>query len=124
MARHNDIGQWGEDIAREYLVARGYALFNHNMLIGRKEIDLVVTKGTRIIFVEVKTRSTDFTDPLDAVDEKKMRRMVRAADEMISSTGLRFEPQFDIITVVGTPETTYRLTHYEDAFMAPLSGAW
>ena len=91
--------------------------------MGGREIDIIVTKGTRIVFVEVKTRSTDFTDPLDAVDRKKIRRMVRAADIMLSALNVRYEPQFDIITIVGTPESGHTLTHYKDAFMAPLSGA-
>ncbi|MDE6383065.1 MAG: YraN family protein [Paramuribaculum sp.] len=123
MAEHNRLGVWGENLAREYLIANGYAIVNLNMRVGHKEVDLVAQKGSRIIFVEVKTRSTDFVDPLEAVDDKKIRRMVRVADAYVSQLVHPFEPQFDIITIVGTPETGHRLTHYPDAFMPPLSGA-
>ena len=123
MADHNRLGTWGEDLAREYLIAQGYSIVDLNMRMGHKEVDLVAQKGTRIIFVEVKTRSTDFVDPLDAVDQKKIRRMVRVADAYVGQLAHPFEPQFDIITIVGTPETGHRLTHYPDAFMPPLSGA-
>lgn len=123
MAEHNTLGAWGEDLAREYLISKGYSIVDHNMRMGHKEIDLVAQKGTRIIFVEVKTRSTDFVDPLEAVDQKKIRRMVKVADAFVGEMKVPFEPQFDIITIVGTPESGHRLTHYPDAFMPPLSGA-
>lgn len=123
MAEHNQLGEWGEQLAREYLISQGYSIRHTNLHQGHKEIDIVAQKGIRLIFVEVKTRSTDFVDPLDAVDSKKMRRMVRVADRMLRQLDRPFEPQFDIITIVGTPQTSYRLTHYPDAFMPPLSGA-
>ncbi|MCM1293711.1 MAG: YraN family protein [Bacteroides sp.] len=124
MAQHNEIGKWGEDVAREYLITKGYAIANSNQRIGHKEIDIIAIKDNRIVFVEVKTRSTDFVDPAEAVDAKKISRIARAADRYIQSYDIKHEPQFDIITVVGTPETGHTLTHYEDAFLPPLSGAW
>lgn len=123
MARHNEIGEWGEKMARDYLVSKGYAVMDKNSRVGCGEIDIVAVKGTRIVFVEVKTRSSDFADPLDAVDEKKMKRLVRAADAFIRSNKIMHDPQFDIIAVVGVPEGECRIEHYEDAFWAPLSGA-
>ncbi len=124
MARHNLIGSWGEKLAREYLIGKGYAIMDSNIHIGHKELDIVAIKGDRIIFVEVKTRSTDFCDPLDAIDTKKMRRLVRSADAFLKSQEIKHEPQFDIIVIIGTPESGHRLEHYPDAFIAPLSGAW
>ena len=51
MARHNDIGRWGEDIAADYLVAGGYAIVGRNLRFGRDEIDIVATRGSGIMFV-------------------------------------------------------------------------
>lgn len=124
MARHNNTGSWGEQVAREFLITKGYAVMESNVHVGHKELDIVATKGNRIIFVEVKTRSSDFVDPLEAVDEKKIRRLTRAADSFIRSRNVIHEPQFDIIVIIGSKETGYTLDHYEDAFRAPLSGSW
>ena len=124
MARHNNIGAWGESIAREYLITHGYAIMENNQRIGHNEIDIIATKEDRIVFVEVKTRSTPFTDPADAIDAKKIKRLTRAADTSLQTFNIRHEPQFDIITIIGTPETSHTLTHYPDAFLAPLAGAW
>lgn len=124
MAKHNETGAWGEEIARDHLRRNGYTVLDKNTHIGHNEIDIIALKGNTIAFVEVKTRSTAFTDPLDAIDEKKIRRLARAADSYMQAFNIRHNPQFDIITVVGTPESGFKLNHYPDAFMPPIAGAW
>ena len=119
MARHNELGAWGEKVAREYLLTQGYAIGGENTRIGNYEIDFIAMKEDRIVFVEVKTRSTDYVDPLEAVDSRKRARLVRAADEYIRSMNIPLEPQFDILTVVGSPEK-YEIEHFPDAFFPPL----
>lgn len=119
MAQHNDTGKWGEQVAYEYLVGSGYAIIARNRLIGKAEIDIVANKDNRIMFIEVKTRSTPVSDPLQAITPKKIKMMARAADSYLRSTGTMLYPQFDIISVVGSPDN-YQLTHYEDAFLPPL----
>lgn len=120
MAQHNTTGNWGETIACEKLIVDGYAICERNFRIGHYEIDIIAMKGNRIIFVEVKTRTSTTSDPLDAIDNKKILRMVRAANSYITTFNIRHEPQFDIITIVGTPDN-YTLEHIPDAFYAPLT---
>lgn len=120
MARHNKLGEWGEEIASRHLLSLGYAIVSRNERIGCYEIDIIATKGDAIAFVEVKTRQIAYEDPVDAVDDKRMRRMARAADSYIRTYDIKFEPQFDVITIVGTPESGYELKHYPDAFFPPL----
>lgn len=120
MARHNEIGKWGENLAEEYLIAQGYAITERNWRLGHFEIDIIAMKGNRIIFVEVKTRADKSIDPTEAIDEKKIRRTVRSANAYITSYNIPHEPQFDIIAISGTPED-FELRHIPDAFMAPLN---
>ena len=123
MAQHNELGIAGERLAREYLLKQGYAIGGENIVICGVELDFIAIKDNRIAFVEVKTRSSDFTDPLDAVDHKKQCRLARAADRYIRIYNIPREPQFDIITVIGDPVNNVagcRLTHYADAFRPPL----
>lgn len=119
MARHNDTGTWGEQVACETLIAQGYAIRETNWRMPPYEIDIIATKGSRIVFVEVKTRSTDFTDPVDAVTKKKMANIVRAANVYIQHFNLPQEVQFDIITIVGNRDN-YTVDHIPDAFYPPL----
>ncbi|MCH5245369.1 MAG: YraN family protein [Muribaculaceae bacterium] len=123
MARHNEVGSWGEKAAQEYLLRQGYAIMEQNVVIGKVEIDFVAMKGDRIVFVEVKTRSTSFVDPAEAVDRRKMMRLSRAVDAYIQSRNIQHEPQIDIISIIGTPEASAEsvvIEHIPDAFRPPL----
>ncbi|MDE7410634.1 MAG: YraN family protein [Paramuribaculum sp.] len=124
MASHNELGKWGEQIAKEYLITKGYAVMDSNLHIGHKEIDIIATKGTTIAFIEVKTRHDNFIDPAEAIDAKKIRNLTRAADSFIRSNQIRLEPRFDAIIIIGTPTTSYTLEHIPDAFYPPLRGAF
>lgn len=122
MSRHNELGEWGEQIAREYLVSQGYTVLDKNTHIGHKEIDVVAIKGIRMIFVEVKTRTSGIEDAVEAVDSKKVRRIVRAADVFMQQYSAPYEYQFDIIAIAVKPDGTYDLEHLSDAFFPPLDG--
>lgn len=122
MARHNDLGKWGEQLARDLLVTKGCAIVEQNWHSGDKEIDLIAMKGSRIIFVEVKTRSASIDDAFRAVDRRRMMRMVRSADNYVKSYNIPHEIQFDIILIAGTPDSGRPpvVEHIEDAFLPPL----
>lgn len=116
MARHNALGKWGENVAYEYLLAEGYTVVARNWRLHHFEIDIIAMRGARIIFVEVKTRSSLEYDPLEAVDARKKARMVAAANTYIRANDIPHEVQFDIITVIGEPHD-YTLDHISDAFL-------
>lgn len=119
MARHNETGKWGEDLAAEYLASNGYAIAERNWRSGHYEIDIVAYKGPRIVFVEVKTRTRDYDDPIEAVDRNKALRLIRAANVYIEAKDINHEMQFDLIAVNGCP-ADYRIEHIPDAFESPL----
>ncbi|MDE6036690.1 MAG: YraN family protein [Duncaniella sp.] len=119
MSAHNELGKWGEEVARDYLLTRGYAIDGVNQRIGRVEIDFIARKDNRICFVEVKTRSTDIVDPVEAIDRTKRQRMVSAADMYMRGVDIALEPQFDLIFIIGGPDG-YELEHIEDAFYPTL----
>ncbi len=120
MAGHNELGKWGERVAREYLLVQGYAVSGENIRVAGVEIDFIATKDDTVCFVEVKTRSTDFTDPIDAVDNRKRSRLVRAADSYMRAYDIPLEPRFDIILIIGTPGN-YTIEHIPDAFLPVLN---
>lgn len=119
MAEHNETGNWGEEVARDYLTTKGFAIVDTNYRVGHYEIDIIATKGDSIRFVEVKTRQSHYSDPLEAVDRRKISRLASAANTFMRTYELPFAPQFDVITVVGSPNK-YELEHFEDAFRPPL----
>lgn len=116
MAQHNSLGRWGENVAAEYLTVRGYAIVRRNWRMGHLEIDIIATRGARIIFVEVKTRSTGDYDPVEAVDMRKRNRMIASADAYIRMYDIPYEVQYDIVTVIGDPGN-HTVEHIPDAFL-------
>ena len=50
------IGARGEEIATEWLRARGYMIVSRNWRDGRYEVDIIAQRGFSLHFVEVKTR--------------------------------------------------------------------
>ena len=119
MAKHNNTGKWGEYLAQNLLVSKGYAIVERNWRMGHLEVDIIAMKANRLVFVEVKTRSNSEEDPTLAVNRRKIRNMVMAADTYVRTHDLPHEIQFDIITISGTPDN-YTIDHIEDAFFPPL----
>ncbi len=70
----------GERIAARHYRLRGYRILGVNVWIAGNELDLIVRRGSRLVFVEVKERASDsFGGPVAAVDRQKLRRVRRAA---------------------------------------------
>ena len=66
--------------ARRHYRLRAYRILGENVWIAGYELDLVVRRGTTLVFCEVKSKSGDgFGDPLEMVDAEKVRRLHRAA---------------------------------------------
>ena len=120
MSQHNITGNWGENVACEFLTGCGYAICERNWRYGHYEIDIIGMIRGRIVFIEVKTRSDDFIDPAKAVDKAKIRRLTRAADAYIKMYDIPHEYQFDLINIIGRPEK-YSIEHIPDAFLPPIN---
>lgn len=122
MALHNELGKWGEQVAREYLITHGYTIIEQDTRKGHFEVDIIAVKDNRIIFTEVKTRSAPGFDPLDAITPQKIRAICRAANAFVRRYEFPHEVEFDVIAVTGSPETGAEIEHIPDAFFPPLGG--
>jgi putative endonuclease len=115
------LGRRGEEAAARYLRRLGYVIVarGHRDNIG--EIDLVAVDGRTLVFVEVKTRtSQDAGHPADAVDAEKQRRLTRLAlSYMKRHDLLEIRARFDVIAVTW-PDKGQKPTieHFQNAFEA------
>lgn len=117
MATHNLLGQQGETIAKNFLETNGYEILDENWCYGKAEVDLIAYRDKRIIFVEVKTRtSTGFGQPEDFVTESKQILLQKAAEEYLYLMNFKGEIRFDIISILFAKNGEYKLKHIEDAF--------
>lgn len=116
MALHNIIGRQGENIAASFLQQKGYSILERNWKRGDLEIDIVAKEADTIVFVEVKTRSSDYYGkPEDAVDELRKRRLTSAANLYLNYRKLDNPYRFDIIGIILNPQQT-QINHIEEAF--------
>jgi putative endonuclease len=113
---HNkQFGKLGEDIAAEYLKRKGYIIRTRNYRYGRVELDVICEHNNEIIFVEVKTRTSDLMAyPEQAVGRSKQRNIRMAAENYMEENALILSARFDIIAVVKGEK--FEVEHIEDAF--------
>lgn len=119
MAQHNQLGKWGEEYAANYLLGKGYDILERDWRIGHRDIDIIARspEGDTVVFVEVKTRTSDVvTDPRDAVDLRKIRSIGWAANAYVKQRNVIDLLRFDIISIVGSNDTNADILHVEDAF--------
>ena len=75
----------GERQALWHYRLRGYRILGTNVRAGRNELDLIVRRGRRLTFVEVKQRRSEgFGGAVGAVDAEQRRRVRRAAQVWLS----------------------------------------
>ena len=118
MAQHNDTGNIGEQLAREYLEKKGFAIMETNWRKGKYEVDIIAYKEGLIVFAEVKTRSRqDYGEPEEFVTIDKQKAYVRLADKYVVEHNREEEVRFDIIAVE-IEGLDYHITHLENAFNA------
>jgi putative endonuclease len=107
------LGEQGEILATELLRLAGYQILVTNLRSRFSEGDIVCQKGDTIILVEVKTRSSRFTDPLQAITPTKIRRLKRTLNYLAAkfpNSNIRL----DAITVYWEPDSPPVLNHYQN----------
>jgi len=120
MAKHNEIGRIGEDIAAQWLKKKQFEIVEQNYLKKYGEIDIVAreTDG-KIHFIEVKTVSYETKQKLDwavshetwrpeeNVHSDKIARFKRVIETWILENNLKSEWVIDIITVRVVPREKF-----------------
>ena len=99
---------------RLYYLLRGYRLLAANAHAGGNELDLVLRRGSQLVFSEVKMRSRlDFGDPVELVGPEKRRRLRRAADAWLAAHAElgALDVSFDVVGIHNG-----RIERIQDAF--------
>jgi putative endonuclease len=116
MAQHNTLGQQGEELAATYLLKNDYKIIERNWRFQKAEVDIIAQKENILAIIEVKTRtSSDYGNPQDFVNPKKIKLIVNAINEYVITNNLDVSVRFDIIGILQQGNET-KLEHLEDAF--------
>ena len=95
-------GTEAERRAANHYRLRGYRVLDRNAWLGGYELDLVVRRGRRLVFAEVKEKTgPGFGDPLEMVNEEKLRRLHQAAETWLAGNpGCReLDCRFEVVAV-------------------------
>lgn len=115
---HLRYGTLGEKAAKRHLRKLGLKFLIGNFRSPRGEVDLIFRDGDCLVFVEVKTRSSeDWTRPAAAVDFDKKRLLSQAALDylrLLKMPQIKF--RFDIVEVLLADGVINEVRHLPNAF--------
>ena len=110
-------GYIGEEIAVQFLMRQGYDILERNYTVRGGEIDIIAKYGKSIVFAEVKTRTSKEVCASEAVDEKKLSKILASAERYISEKSDAFEDfsvRFDCIEVYIGKSSEPEIRHIKD----------
>jgi putative endonuclease len=118
MALHNQLGKQGEELAEKYLLQHGYEILHRNWRYSHYEIDIIAKKQDTIHFVEVKLRSSKtFGFPEEAVNRKKFKFLLQAADEFLFRNQQYRHVQYDVLSINISTDKEPELFLIEDVYL-------
>lgn len=118
MAKHNETGLKGEQLAELFFSQKGYIILNRNWRHGHREIDLIMQHSEWLVFAEVKTRrGLGFGFPEEAVTPAKQELMRIAATAYFELHPGFEKVRFDVLSIVlNQYDEIVEMVHLEDAF--------
>jgi putative endonuclease len=111
-------GVLGEREAKKHLKRLGMKFLTANFRTERGEIDLVMREKDCLVFVEVKTRSSEeWTRPAAAVDRERRQRLTRAGlDYLRKLKNPKVKVRFDIVEVLLESGAVREVRHLPNSF--------
>lgn len=121
MTQKSELGKIGEDFACGYLVKNGYKLVERNYRKPWGELDIIViAPGKTLVFVEVKTMKSDFSQglsPEDQMTSAKLKKFKKAATLYAGSHQNLINDKrgwrLDLITLI-ISEANFFIKHYQN----------
>jgi len=131
MAKHNEVGRIGEDIAREFLIEKGLIFISANYRKTYGEIDLIFKDiSNKLIFVEVKSVSWETPTlnhtpvshethrPEENIHPQKIQRLKRVIQTYLVSHEMVGDWQFDVIAVfLDQKNKTAKIRHLKNIIL-------
>jgi putative endonuclease len=113
-----NFGNWGEQIAANFLKDQGYLLIDRNFRCPYGEIDLIGQEGDIWCFIEVKTRnSSTFGYGYDSVTQLKKKHIIKVAQYYLNKAALYEAPaRFDVVSIDFVSTTDYKIELIRNAF--------
>jgi len=111
------VGNFGEDIAVHYLIAKGYKIVGRNIGYGHKELDIIAKFGNKLIFVEVKLRLSHYCGQADEqLTKRKLFRFKKAVSGYCQRYKINLDQvRLDLVAIdLDKISKIAKVKHYEE----------
>lgn len=123
---HKLLGDKGERKAAQFLKSAGYRIIARSYRNQFGEIDLIALDGRQVVFVEVKTRTSDHRgQPFEAVNITKQAKLTKLALAWLKKhRRLDHSARFDVISIIWPDDSSAspQVQHFINAFEATGKG--
>ncbi len=119
MTAKKNLGDFGESLAKKYLIGNGYQFIAQNYKSSYQELDLIFRLGKKVIFVEVKTRIKNTESlketPLTRLQTKSLKNalITYCLKNKINLDNVRLDL---IVILIDKAARQAELKHYLDIF--------
>lgn len=116
---NKDVGNYCEDLAKDYLKRNHYFILDCNFKNRLGEIDIICTQNNLLIIVEVKGRyNYDYGLPKESISFSKQKSIIKVSTSYISYKKLfNLNVRFDVIEIYLNLNTNiFEIKHIKDAF--------
>ena len=113
-----ELGRWGEALAADNHIGKGYSIIDQNFRSLYGEIDLIARHRNSLVFVEVKTRSNDACGlPEASVTASKRKHLIASGQAYLQKYPTpNFEWRIDVITIRKLKTNSApEIIHFENA---------
>src|SRR5262245_45831361 len=120
-ADRKEVGNRGEQLALDHLLAKGLQLVMRNYRCNGGELDLVMLDGATLALVEVRVRHHRlFGGPAASITPAKQRRLIFAAKHLFAYHRelARRRARFDVVAIDKDASGATRIEWIRDAFRA------
>ncbi|EEH63576.1 putative TIGR00252 family protein [Gleimia coleocanis DSM 15436] len=94
------VGKLGEDLAAEYLESLGWKILERNVTYKGAEIDIIALEDDVVVFVEVRTRTTDdWGSALESLTPKKLASLRSGVVRWLLNQDEYCKARIDMVTV-------------------------
>jgi len=110
------MGSFGEGLARDYLIKKGYKIIGSNIKAGYQELDIIAKKENCLVFIEVKTRTSMIYGSADeTVFSKKIKNLKTGVSKYLQSyRGFYKDLRIDLISIdLDRIKQTAKIKHYQ-----------
>ncbi len=118
MVNHRQKGYYGEKLAVDYIKKKGWQIVRQNYYSRSGEVDIIVwdEQKQELVFIEVKCRSNySFGYPEEAIDDYKLERMFRCAEDYLKESGYSGAFRFDCLAItLNEADDLMEVKYYEN----------